>query len=109
MNYRFTSDDFKKLNLVPDPDNPNCYIKQSKLNAEAKTITPAELDKMNQVKRQRGRTKLDFAIKEVKPKNSTELVIQWADKQISLNEWYSSKHWSERNRISKQWHKFFSM
>ena len=38
---------------------------------------------------------------------SHKLVFKWADKHVSLNEWYSSKHWSHRNKIQKEWHAFF--
>ncbi len=37
----------------------------------------------------------------------SELVFQWAGKHVSLNEWYSSKHWTHRDKIKKEWHKFF--
>ena len=35
------------------------------------------------------------------------LVFQWADKHISLNDWYSSKHWTQRNNSRNKWHTFF--
>ena len=38
---------------------------------------------------------------------SIKLVFNWADKHVSLNDWYSSKHWSHRNKIQKEWHAFF--
>ena len=42
-------------------------------------------------------------------KDSTEdcLIFEWCDKHVSLNEWYSSKHWSNRNKIKNEWHKFY--
>ncbi len=36
-----------------------------------------------------------------------KLEFKWADKHISLNEWYSSKHWTQRNKKAKEWHDFF--
>lgn len=39
--------------------------------------------------------------------NPSQLVIQWAGKDISLNAWYASKHWTHRNKQKKEWHKFF--
>lgn len=38
---------------------------------------------------------------------SPKLEFKWADKHISLNEWYSSKHWTNRNKKAKEWHEFF--
>jgi hypothetical protein len=39
---------------------------------------------------------------------STEpLVFVWAEKHVSLNDWYSSEHWSKRNKTKTFWHKFF--
>lgn len=35
------------------------------------------------------------------------LTFEWADKHVSLNEWYSSKHWTHRKRIAEEWHKFY--
>lgn len=36
-----------------------------------------------------------------------ELIFRWADKHVSLNDIYSSKHWTSRDKIVKEWHKFF--
>ncbi len=33
--------------------------------------------------------------------------FSWEGKDISLNEWYSSKHWSERKKRVIEWHVFF--
>lgn len=33
--------------------------------------------------------------------------FSWTGKDISLNEWYSSKHWSERKKRVNEWHTFF--
>jgi len=35
------------------------------------------------------------------------LVFKWAGKGLSLNEWYESKHWTQRNKIAEEWHMFF--
>jgi hypothetical protein len=35
------------------------------------------------------------------------LVFKWEGKDISLNQWYSSKHWTDRNKQQKDWHQFF--
>lgn len=43
----------------------------------------------------------------VDKKVSDKLVIAWAGKDISLNAWYSSKHWTHRNKQKEDWHKFF--
>lgn len=37
----------------------------------------------------------------------TEIVFAWAGEHISLNEWYSSKHWTNRNKQRNYWHDFF--
>lgn len=36
-----------------------------------------------------------------------ELSVVWAGKDISLNAWYSSKHWTHRNKQKQEWHEFF--
>lgn len=36
------------------------------------------------------------------------MVFSWADKHISLNDWYSGKHWSNRNKIKDEWCMFFT-
>lgn len=38
---------------------------------------------------------------------SDKLVIAWSNKDISLNAWYSSKHWTHRNKQKADWHDFF--
>ena len=35
------------------------------------------------------------------------LVFEWCDKHVSLNQWYSSKHWTHRNKIANEWHDFY--
>lgn len=46
---------------------------------------------------------------EDKEKNTSGEVLEfsWSNKHISLNAWYSSKHWTERNSTQKEWHTFF--
>lgn len=44
-----------------------------------------------------------------KHSDATELKIQWQGKDISLNSWYSSKHWTHRNKQRNEWHDFFKM
>lgn len=39
--------------------------------------------------------------------DTSKIVIQWCGKDISLNTWYSSKHWTQRDKQKKEWHKFF--
>lgn len=36
-----------------------------------------------------------------------QIVFKWAGKDISLNQWYSSEHWTKRNTTKKEWHSFF--
>lgn len=40
-------------------------------------------------------------------KDKTTLIFEWAGEHISLNEYYSSKHWSVRNKQAKYWHEKF--
>ena len=35
------------------------------------------------------------------------ITVEWQGKHISLNEWYESKHWANRNKHAKEWHAFF--
>lgn len=35
-----------------------------------------------------------------------ELVFQWKDNHVSLNEWYSGKHWIFRQKLKEKWLKF---
>jgi hypothetical protein len=37
-----------------------------------------------------------------------DLVFKWADIHVSLNDWYSSEHWTKRNKTKNFWHKFFA-
>lgn len=85
---RFNSGDLKALGLNLQPDGT--YSKQVvKEQPKYKKPTHKEL------------------IKEVYENKTEGLVFEWADKHISLNEWYSSKHWSHRNKVAKEWHNFF--
>lgn len=36
-----------------------------------------------------------------------DLIFEWDGKDISLNKWYSSQHWTIRNKAAKDWHSFF--
>jgi len=40
--------------------------------------------------------------------NGANMIFRWADKHISLNDWYSSKHWTHRNKIKDEWCMFFT-
>lgn len=35
------------------------------------------------------------------------LEFNWVGKGVSLNEWYSSKHWTKRVALANKWHLFF--
>lgn len=37
----------------------------------------------------------------------SKVIFEWTGRQISLNTWYESKHWSERQNAMKDWHEFF--
>ena len=36
------------------------------------------------------------------------ITIEWKGKHISLNDWYSSKHWTYRQKQKNMWRDFFS-
>lgn len=36
------------------------------------------------------------------------IIFEWIGRDLSLNEWYSANHWSERDRDTRQWHEFFA-
>jgi len=48
-------------------------------------------------------------LQEIVPQISPEgsLVFRWEGKDISLNKWYSSEHWTKRNDAKQDWHNFF--
>jgi len=48
---------------------------------------------------------IDDIVEQVK--GSNWIVFKWADIHISLNDWYSSEHWTKRNKTKDFWHKFF--
>lgn len=33
--------------------------------------------------------------------------LEWSGRHISLNQWYSSKHWAVRQKQKTDWHKFY--
>jgi Holliday junction resolvase RusA-like endonuclease len=35
-----------------------------------------------------------------------EIVLQWENRHISLNDWYSGKHWTYRKKQKDEWMKF---
>ena len=35
-----------------------------------------------------------------------EVVLQWENRHVSLNDWYSGKHWSYRKKMKDEWMKF---
>lgn len=35
-----------------------------------------------------------------------EIVLEWKDNHVSLNEWYSGKHWIFRQKLKEKWLKF---
>jgi len=48
-------------------------------------------------------------LQEIVPQTSPEgsLIFRWEGKDISLNKWYSSEHWTKRNDAKQDWHNFF--
>lgn len=89
--HRFTDEDLHKMNLHLNPDGT-----YSKKKSEVK---PAA--------RKTKQTHVEM-IQEVYDVRSGDMIFSWSGKSISLNEWYSSKHWTVRNKVAKEWHKFFA-
>jgi hypothetical protein len=38
-----------------------------------------------------------------------KITLEWSVRQLSLNKWYESQHWSKRKATTDDWHKFFSV
>ena len=86
----YTEDTLAKMGLIRNPDGS--YSK-------AKTVPqPREIVKKTLIKKE---------VEKRETSNLEELKFQWQGKDISLNAWYSSKHWTHRDKQKKDWHSFF--
>ena len=85
----YTEESLAKLGLIKGEDG--VYYKP-KTVAQPREVQKFEKDKIEDV---------------VKKQTSDKLVISWAGKDISLNAWYSSKHWTHRNKQKQEWNNFF--
>lgn len=97
-----SSDDLKKMGLAWD-EAQKCYIKMNYMTVTRKTISPKKSDS--------DIVYLPIAegkIHGFRIGGPITLTFAWAGKSISLNQWYSSKHWSIRNKQSQEWHSFFT-
>lgn len=93
---QFTEETLRQMGLVLSADG--------KSYSKAKTVPqPRDLikDKQAEFIKKKG-----YDLVNIKPV-SDKIIIAWADKDISLNSWYSSKHWSNRNKQKSDWHSFF--
>ncbi len=83
-------------------------------------ISQEELDKMglvlipgttDQYRRKKKEPLVKAAIKKpvevLKLKPGESIIFRWADKHVSLNSWYSSEHWTKRNKAAEEWHEMF--
>lgn len=85
----YTEDTLKQMGLIRNPDGSY---------SRPKTVPqPREIEKKKVIEK---------VIQEAKS-SVTEIVFSWAGTHISLNEWYSSKHWTNRNKQRNHWHSFF--
>ena len=87
----FSESDLHKMGLVMGADG--AYVK-------GKPSSPKPPTKKNREQNQ-------AEMLQEKLSDDGDIILQWADKHISLNEWYSSKHWSHRNKAKKDWREFF--
>ena len=92
-NNRMTEKDLKKLGLELQSDGTYKKARTKKKKAKNKSsqrdqIRICDIDSNVQVEG-----------------NSWE--FRWANKHVSLNDWYSSKHWTVRNKQKQSWHKLF--
>lgn len=83
-------------------------LSQFKKNPDG-TYTKISSPQPRDVVKSKGRIAHKQLLQEVVPAKSPEgsLVFKWEGKDISLNEWYSSKHWTARNKAKMDWHNFF--
>jgi len=91
----FTEADLLRIGLVQQPDGT--YKKGQ----------PKPIPKKRPGKKPHKQVMLEIYEDREKNTGGEELVFSWGNKHISLNEWYSSKHWTERNKTTEYWHNFF--
>lgn len=87
---RFTEGQLKAMGLTMDKDGT--YSKKKSVNQKAKVIKKPQI--------------ATESVGEF-DKNKKVYVFRWAGKDISLNAWYSTPHWTVRNKHKHEWHEFF--
>lgn len=68
------------------------------------TLQPREV-----VAKLKGKVAHKELLQEIVPQISPEgsLIFAWQGRHVSLNAWYSSKHWTHSHTITNEWHGFF--
>lgn len=89
---RLSPEDISRMNLELVPGTTDQYRKKKK--------QPAQIKK-DAVKKKKEENNIEYA------PIGTTICISWSKDHVSLNEWYSSKHWSNRNKVRNKWHEKF--
>jgi hypothetical protein len=90
----FTEGDLAKLGLVRQPDG------SYKKGQVYQSPSPKP------VKKNREQNQNEIYLEKLSD-DPNDIILQWADKSISLNKWYSSEHWTKRTAAKKEWKEFF--
>lgn len=101
----FSEADVKKMGLVWDVEK-GMYIKNTRRNGRMEFNFNNYKNYSTPIGRPEIKKGIAFTGHR-KDIDARKLIFQWVGKHISLNEWYSSKHWSHRNKVAKEWHEFF--
>lgn len=94
----FTEKDLADRGLVFDPES-GCYIK-------AKTVQQPREAKQTSKPDIGNSEKPSIIVEECHP-SIDQIIFRWEGEHISLNDWYSSEHWTKRNKSAEYWHFFF--
>lgn len=106
---RFTLDDLKKKGLVKNASGVYEKMPNIKLDQPLDRI-----DEGGKIVSKKGRPNVNIPVASLHADqmpgttNPRKLVFSWSGKSVSLNQWYSSKHWSIRNKQAQEWHRFFN-
>lgn len=87
---RFSESQLSKMGLVAGADG--VYSKQKSKNQKAKVNKKIQIA---------SDVSGEF------DKDKRRYVFRWAGKDISLNKWYSTPHWTVRQKQKGEWHNFF--
>lgn len=89
-NTGMTSAEMKAMGYIEDPNSPGKFIKANIIYTQPRKKNTYEEN-----------------VLEVHARRCLPLRFEWKNNDISLNEWYSSKHWTLRNKAKKLWHDYF--